>query len=106
MMRALAAQKPAGSCHFVMMEVAEDDAVIPHRTLRRTLKWCNYNSAMSWIGPRSALMDAGVAASRRVVEEPLSALAWLRDDAVARIHDRWRLNDTVSALFFISVWSG
>ncbi|KAJ0418830.1 hypothetical protein BJY00DRAFT_324634 [Aspergillus carlsbadensis] len=94
-MRALAAQKPAGSCHFAMMEVVDDDVVIPHHVLRRTFKWCNYNSAMSWIAPRSALMDAEVAASRRLVEEPLSALAWLKNDALARIHDRWRLNDAV-----------
>jgi hypothetical protein len=105
-MRALAAQKPAGSCHFAMLEVVEDEVVIPHPTLRRTFKWCNYNSAMSWVGPRSALMDADVASLRRVVEEPLSALAWLREDAVARIHDRWRLNDVVSVLLIISVSIG
>jgi hypothetical protein len=95
-MKALAAQKPAGSCHFAMMEVVEDDVLTVHHTLRRTFKWCNYNSAMSWIGPRSALMDADVATSRRVVEEPLSALAWLREDSVVKIHDQWRLNAAVS----------
>ncbi|KAL3492287.1 hypothetical protein BJX62DRAFT_250706 [Aspergillus germanicus] len=94
-MRTLAAQKPTGSCHFAMMEVVEDGVVIPHHALRRTFKWCNYNSAMSWIGPRSALANADVAASRRVVEEPLSALAWLREDLVARVHDQWRLNDAI-----------
>ncbi|KAL3441768.1 hypothetical protein BJX65DRAFT_322050 [Aspergillus insuetus] len=94
-MRALAAQKPTGSCHFAMMEVVEDGVLTAHDTLRRTFKWCNYNSAMRWIGPRSALMDADAAASRRVVEEPLSALAWLREDSVARIHDQWRLNEAI-----------
>ncbi|KAL2828818.1 hypothetical protein BJY01DRAFT_255241 [Aspergillus pseudoustus] len=94
-MKAFAGQTPGASFNFAMWEVVEDNAAIAHHALRRTFKWCNYNSAMSWIGARAALKDADIAASRTVANEPLSALAWLRDDAVARIHDRWRLNDTI-----------
>ncbi|KAL3459331.1 hypothetical protein BJX64DRAFT_301426 [Aspergillus heterothallicus] len=94
-MKIFAGQKPSGSFNFAICEVVEDIVAIAHPTLRRTLKWCNYNSAMSWIGPQSALSDAGIAVSKTVAKEPLSALAWLRDDAVARIHDRWRSNDVI-----------
>jgi hypothetical protein len=92
----MAAQKPAKDCSFALWETVDDAVIIPHHVLQRTSKWCNYNSTMSWIGPLSALMDADIAASRTVMKEPLSALVWLRDDAVARAHDYWRLNDTVS----------
>lgn len=95
LMRTLAGQKPAGGCSFAMWEVVDDEVTIPHAVMRRTLKWCNYNTAMAWIGPRSALVDADIAASRTVIKEPLSALVWLRDDVVARAHDHWRFNDTV-----------
>ncbi|KAL2818251.1 hypothetical protein BDW59DRAFT_181939 [Aspergillus cavernicola] len=94
-MRAMAAQKPAGGCKFALWETVDDAVIIPHHVLQRTSKWCNYNSTMSWIGPRSALMDDEIAASRTVTKEPLSALVWLRDDTVARAHDHWRLNDTI-----------
>lgn len=100
-MRALARRKPAGSCNFAMWEVVDDEVTIAHHVMRRTLKWCNYNTAMSWIGPRSALVDADIAASRTVMKEPLSALAWLGDDAVARAHDHWRFNDKVSVSYSI-----
>lgn len=95
-MRVVAAQKAMGGCTHAMWETVEDDVDVSHHVLGRTFKWCAYNSAMTWIGPWSALTDANVAARRTVKNEPLGALMWLKEDVVLKTHDNWRFNDKVS----------
>ncbi|RLL97776.1 hypothetical protein CFD26_103140 [Aspergillus turcosus] len=95
-MRVVAAQKAMGGCTHAMWETVEDDVDVSHHVLGRTFKWCGYNSAMTWIGPQSALTDAEIAARRTIKNEPLGALMWLKDDIVLKAHDNWRFNDKVS----------
>ncbi|KAH2311335.1 hypothetical protein LV164_000399 [Aspergillus fumigatus] len=97
-MRVVAAQKAMGGCTHAMWETVEDDVDVSHHVLGRTFKWCAYNSAMTWIGPWSALTDANVAARRTVKNEPLGALMWLKEDVVLKTHDNWRFNDKVTAV--------
>lgn len=95
-MRVVAAQKAMGGCTHAMWETVQDDVDVSHHVLGRTFKWCGYNSAMTWIGPQSALTDAEVAARRTIKNEPLGALMWLKDDIVLKAHDNWRFNNKVS----------
>lgn len=91
-MRVAAAQKTMGGSTLAMWETVDDDVEIAHDVLQRSLKWCNYNSAMSWIGPKAAVVDADVAVTRTVMKEPLGALMWLKEDRVLEAHDQWRFN--------------
>ena len=94
-MRVVAAQKPIGGSTIAMWETVDDEVELAHDVIQRSFKWCNYNSAMCWIGPRAALTDAEIASARTVANEPLGALMWLKGDEVIKAHDIWRLNDKV-----------
>ncbi|GFF46513.1 hypothetical protein IFM46972_08059 [Aspergillus udagawae] len=97
-MRVVAAQKAMGGCTHAMWETVNDEVNVSHHVLGRTFKWCGYNSAMTWIGPQSALIDAEVAVRRTIKNEPLGALMWLKDDIVLKAHDNWRFNDKVTGV--------
>lgn len=79
---------------FVVMawETVDDDIILPNAIVRRSLKWCNFYSALCWIGSHSALYDATL---NTKVFEPLSSFRWLKDANIMQVHDHWRLNTTV-----------
>ncbi|CBF80400.1 hypothetical protein AN8369.2 [Aspergillus nidulans FGSC A4] len=97
-MRVVAAQKPIGESTLAMWETVDDGVTLTHDVLHRSYKWCNYNSAMSWIGPRSALTDAAVAAQKTVLHEPIGALMWMKDERTLAVHDFWRQNGSLQKL--------
>ncbi|KAL4937830.1 hypothetical protein BDV06DRAFT_202134 [Aspergillus oleicola] len=97
-MRVVAAQKPIGESTLAMWETVEDNVELQHDVLHRSYKWCNYNSAMSWIGPQAALTDAKVASRKTVVHEPIGALMWMKDEKALEAHDIWRQNGKVVRL--------
>lgn len=97
-MRVVAAQKPIGESTLAMWETVDDGVTLTHDVLHRSYKWCNYNSAMSWIGPRSALTDAAVAAQKSVIHEPIGALMWMKDERTLAAHDFWRQNGSLQKL--------
>ncbi|KAL2831504.1 hypothetical protein BDW59DRAFT_131293 [Aspergillus cavernicola] len=96
-MKVVAAQKPIGESTLAMWDTVDDDVELVHDVLHRTYKWCNYNSAMSWIGPQAALTDATTASARTVVHEPIGALMWMKSEKTLEAHDLWRQNGTVAA---------
>ncbi|OJJ07409.1 hypothetical protein ASPVEDRAFT_46734 [Aspergillus versicolor CBS 583.65] len=97
-MRVVAAQKPIGESTLAMWETVDDGVELQHNVLHRSYKWCNYNSAMSWIGSESALTDAAIAARKTVVHEPIGALMWMKDENTLAAHDVWRQNEDISPL--------
>ncbi|KAL4971571.1 hypothetical protein BDW66DRAFT_155530 [Aspergillus desertorum] len=97
-MRVVAAQKPIGESTLAMWETVDDGATLTHDVLHRSYKWYNYNSALSWIGPQSALTDAALAAKRTVAHEPIGALMWMKDERTLAAHDLWRQNGSIQKL--------
>ena len=97
-MRAVASQKAVGDSAIAMWDTIDDNVELTHHVLGRSFKWCNYNSALCWIAPQSALTNADIAATRTVTQEPLGAMMWLKRGEVLEAHDIWRLNDKVRAL--------
>lgn len=94
-LRVTAAQKDMGGSTTVMWETVNDEVEFAHDIVQRTFKWCNYMSAMCWIGPHAALTDAEIAATKTVALEPLGALMWLKGDEVMSAHNVWRSNARV-----------
>lgn len=94
-LRVIAAQKPMGGATTAMWETVDDGVKVPHEVVQRTFKWCNYNSAMCWIGPQAALTNAKTSIAKTVANEPLEALMWLKGNEVMKAHDIWRSNDKV-----------
>ncbi|KAL4804605.1 hypothetical protein BDV18DRAFT_153061 [Aspergillus unguis] len=94
-MRVVAAQKPMGESTVVMWETIDDEVELQHHVVHRSYKWCNYNSAMSWIGPQAALIDASVAVAT-TAHEPIAALTWMKDERTINAHDIWRQNEIIS----------
>ena len=77
----------------LMWETLDDDVSPSSAVLKRTYKWCNFYSAVPWVGSRSALFDD----SLDVVEvEPLSAFDWLKETKVVELHEMWRNKRIVS----------
>lgn len=95
-MRVIAAQKPIGDSTLAMWDTVDDGVEISHEVLHRSYKWCNYNSAMSWIAPRAALMNAKVASDKTVIHEPIGAMMWLKDEQTMASHNIWRENEFVA----------
>ncbi|KKK15232.1 hypothetical protein AOCH_000368, partial [Aspergillus ochraceoroseus] len=95
-MRVVAAQKPIGGSTLAMWDAVDDSVEITHDVLHRSSKWCNYNSAMSWIAPQAALTDARIASGKTIVQEPIGAMMWLKGADALEAHDIWRKNEKVS----------
>jgi hypothetical protein len=95
-LRAVAAQACVRSISLMMWEGIQDDVVLDLAVARRSFTWYKYYSAISWIGPEAALMDAQIARARTLADEPLGSLMWLKNDAVMDAQEFWRFNDTVS----------
>ena len=80
---------------IMLWETIDDDVELKPAVAKRSFTWCKFYNAISWIGPKAALIDAGIAATKTVTEEPSAALMWLKRDEVMKVHDTWRLNDKV-----------
>ncbi|KAE8161192.1 hypothetical protein BDV40DRAFT_301645 [Aspergillus tamarii] len=76
---------------FVVMawETIDDNAALSNAVVRRSLQWCNFYSAIPWIGRKSALTNAALNVK---ISEPLSSFGWLKDAEIIKAHDRWRSN--------------
>ncbi|KAK1140555.1 hypothetical protein N8T08_010301 [Aspergillus melleus] len=76
---------------FVVLawETVDDNAPLSNAVVQRSLQWCNFYSAIPWIGRQSALQNAALNVK---IIEPLSSFGWLKDADVMKAHDRWRSN--------------
>lgn len=70
-------------------ETIDNGTDIPNSVIKRSLQWCGFYSAMTWLGTEAALTDASLNVP---VIEPLGAFEWLKDDKVMKIHETWRGN--------------
>ncbi|KAK2781195.1 hypothetical protein FQN53_000739 [Emmonsiellopsis sp. PD_33] len=79
------------SCHrdFTVLawETVDDLESLTNAVVRRSIQWCGFYSAITWIAPELALTDAELSSP---TIEPLSAFGWLKDDDVLQIHGTWR----------------
>lgn len=80
---------------FVVLawETVENDVTLSNAVIRRSLQWCNFYSAISWIGSEAALYDTDL---NSPTIEPLPAFGWLKEADVMKSHDVWRSNLKVS----------
>ena len=97
-LRALAAKSDMITSTVIMWDTIDDDVELEHAVVKRSFTWCNFSSALSWIGPESALFDADVAIKRTISGEPLGAMMWLKEDSIIKLHETWRTNDRVCHL--------
>jgi hypothetical protein len=81
----------------LVWETLDNDVVPSIAVLKRTHTWCNFYSAVPWIGSNNALYDLSI---NTVTVQPLSAFDWLKDRHVLELHDLWRNNRVVSTLQF------
>ncbi|KAL9627885.1 MAG: hypothetical protein Q9164_007459, partial [Protoblastenia rupestris] len=79
---------------FVVMawETIDDQVSLANSVVKRSVQWCSFYSAITWLGPKAALTDAVLNVP---VVEPLGAFEWLKDDKVMKLHDIWRGNAEV-----------
>ena len=96
-MRAIASQRARNPPMSLMWETVDDGAAFDYAVVKRCYDWCNYNSALCWIGSARALIDAKAAATKTqtIADKPLGAMLWLKQDDITKAHDFWRANDTV-----------
>lgn len=76
---------------FVVMawETIEDKVTVSNAVVRRSMQWCNFYSAIAWVGSNSALRDASL---NTMTLEPLPAFGWLKEAEIMKTHDTWRSN--------------
>ncbi|RHZ71547.1 hypothetical protein CDV55_108784 [Aspergillus turcosus] len=76
---------------FVVMawETVDDNAHLSNAVIQRSLQWCNFYSAIAWVGRQAALQDASLNVK---IPEPLSAFSWLKEAEIMKAHDIWRAN--------------
>ena len=96
-MKAFVSQACLRDFTVLMWETLDEDVLPSSAVVKRTYKWCNFYSAVPWVGSSSALFDD----SLDVVEvEPLSAFDWLKEPKVVELHEMWRNKRTVSLNFW------
>ncbi|KAL4882776.1 hypothetical protein BJY04DRAFT_186007 [Aspergillus karnatakaensis] len=76
----------------VAWETINDDAFVSNAVVRRSLQWCNFYSAIPWIGRKAALEDISLNTKS---PEPLSSFGWLKEPEIMNAHDRWRSNPSI-----------
>ncbi|KAI9374749.1 hypothetical protein BJX61DRAFT_540453 [Aspergillus egyptiacus] len=76
----------------VAWETIDDDAPLSNAVIRRSLQWCNFYSAIPWIGRKAALENVAI---NTKLPEPLSSFGWLKDPDVMNAHDSWRSNPSI-----------
>ncbi|KAF3023853.1 hypothetical protein E8E15_004983 [Penicillium rubens] len=76
---------------FVVMawETVDDNVTVSNAIVRRSIQWCGFYSAITWIGPEAALRDADLNVTTL---EPLPAFGWLKEAEIMKAHDIWRAN--------------
>ncbi|KAI2721186.1 hypothetical protein CBS147354_5868 [Penicillium roqueforti] len=76
---------------FVVMswETIDDNVIIPNAIVRRSIQWCGFYSAITWIGTEAALHNADLNVATL---EPLPAFGWLKEAEMMKAHDTWRGN--------------
>ncbi|CAG8910116.1 unnamed protein product [Penicillium egyptiacum] len=76
---------------FVVMawETVDDNVTVCNAIVRRSIQWCGFYSAITWIGPEAALRDADL---NLTTLEPLPAFGWLKEAEMMKAHDTWRTN--------------
>ncbi|KAJ5119712.1 hypothetical protein N7448_010381 [Penicillium atrosanguineum] len=74
-------------------ETVNNDVVLSNAIVRRSLSWCNFYSAISWVGTEASLFNTDV---NIPTPEPLPAFGWLKDADVMKSHDSWRSNLQIS----------
>jgi hypothetical protein len=84
---------------IMIWETIDDDVELTPAVVKRSFTWCKFYNAISWIGPKAALTDAGIAATKTVTGEPSAALMWLKNDEVMKAHETWRYTILCSHLF-------
>ncbi|KAK6579999.1 hypothetical protein PZA11_007707 [Diplocarpon coronariae] len=90
-MRAIAAQQ--SRTLTMMWETIDDGVKAQYAIVQRSFQWCQFNSALCWIGSAASLDDADVATEYTVSQKPLGGLMWLKDEDNMKAHDLWRAND-------------
>ncbi|KAI6711821.1 glycosyl transferase: group 1 family protein [Diplocarpon mali] len=93
-MRAIAAQQ--SRTLTMMWETIDDGVKAQYAIVQRSFQWCQFNSALCWIGSAASLDDADVATEYTVSQKPLGGLMWLKDEDNMKAHDLWRANDQIS----------
>ncbi|PYI19709.1 glycosyl transferase [Aspergillus violaceofuscus CBS 115571] len=73
----------------IAWETIDDTASLSNAVIQRSMQWCNFYSAIPWIGRASALENAALNVK---IMEPLSSFGWLKDAEIMKAHDRWRTN--------------
>lgn len=94
-MRAVAAQRVPSGPPMMLWETIDDGVPHQYAVVQRTFNWCRFTSALCWIGSKSSLTNAEIAASETVTDKPLGALMWMKDDKNMKAHNAWRANDEV-----------
>ncbi|CAG8894370.1 unnamed protein product [Penicillium nalgiovense] len=76
---------------FVVMawETVDDNVTVSNAIVRRSIQWCGFYSATTWIGPEAALRDADLNVTTL---EPFPAFGWLKEAEIMKTHDTWRAN--------------
>ncbi|KAL2829743.1 hypothetical protein BDW59DRAFT_158914 [Aspergillus cavernicola] len=76
----------------VAWETIDDDALLSNAVVRRSLQWCNFYSAIPWIGREAALENVTL---NTKLPDPLSSFGWLKDPEIMNAHDCWRSNSHI-----------
>ncbi|OJJ00149.1 hypothetical protein ASPVEDRAFT_70410 [Aspergillus versicolor CBS 583.65] len=77
----------------VAWETIDDDATLSNAVVRRSLQWCNFYSAIPWIGRRAALENTAL---NTKLPEPLSSFGWLKEPEIMSAHETWRSNSSIN----------
>jgi glycosyltransferase involved in cell wall biosynthesis len=82
---------------FVVLawETVNNDVTLSNAVVRRSIQWCSFYSAISWIGPEVSLKDSDL---NTPITEPLPAFGWLKEAEIMKTHDTWRSNREISTI--------
>lgn len=94
-LRAFAGKSQMTKGHVLMWDTINDDTSFNHSVIKRSYNWCRYYSALSWIGKQSALTQMSRTQKDTIWAEPLSALAFVKDDKTVKLQEHWRKNEHI-----------
>lgn len=100
--KAFISQECLRSFTTMMWEQVADNVVVADAVVKRSFSWCRFHSAIPWIAPTCALLDAQ---PELTIDEPLGAFEWLKNANVMEINDLWKNTRTVRLLCFQSCFS-
>ncbi|EPS26705.1 putative polysialyltransferase [Penicillium oxalicum 114-2] len=81
---------------FVVLawETVDNDVSLSNAIVRRSILWCGFYSAISWIGREASLYDSKL---NIPTTEPLPAFSWLKEADVMKVHEKWRANRDIAS---------